>query len=105
MRVNDKKYPYLYISEGGSIWAAPFGNDREGLMYLVHLGKTKEYLNEQVELVVKGVKHFVCSSCGEAKNKEDFVAQVFAGWYCNDCSEIPRIAKNIRESKQSGFYD
>lgn len=104
MRVIDEKYPYLYISDSGSVWAAPFGNDREGLIH-VSKTKTKEYLNEQVELVVKGVKYFVCSSCGEAKNKEDFVAQVFAGWYCNDCSKIPRIAKNIRESKQPGFYD
>lgn len=102
MRVIDEKYPYLYISDSGAVWAAPFGNDREGLP---SDNKSKEYLNEQVGFVVKGVKYFVCTECGEAKNKEDLVAKVFAGWYCIDCSKISWIAKNIHESKQPGFYD
>ncbi|UYD59342.1 hypothetical protein HPMBJEAJ_00243 [Aeromonas phage avDM6] len=97
------QYPHIYFSKcSTSIWRNTNGRDQEALPK----NKPLDFLNEQCELVNTGKKYFVCTCCGIAKDKEQLIGNVFAGYYCYECHDKdPVIQRNLRDSKKSGFYD
>ncbi len=64
------------------------------------------FLNKKVALAsLHPDKYFYCSECGRVLDREQFAANVFAGYYCKECAKKPEIAELIEESKKVGFYD
>lgn len=102
--ITEDMYPNIKFSKClGFMWRKNAnGRDEEALPR----NQSLDFLNEQCGLVNSGEKYFVCTCCGIAKDRDNLIGNVFAGYYCHECHDKePQIQKNLRESKQRGFYD
>ena len=114
-----KLFPHLsfYVSPEGfiSCWVKVNGSGSMGinLKYKINVGNLLthqvEYLAELDNKVAVVSEHptefFYCTECGQVLPKSEFEENVFAGYYCKKCSQIPSVRNMINESHKAGFYD
>jgi len=116
----EKNYPNLtfQIAPDGDVhcWVKTEGSSREGVEFLTPVSvhdlsrKVLEMIgkmNTKVEIVAKNPKeYFLCSECGQVLPMKELEANVFAGYYCKECTKNNTgVRALINESKKAGFYD
>ena len=65
------------------------------------------WVNDKVKAIVNEPdKYFWCTECGTVQPMDNFKANVFSGYYCNDCYNNNKDVKDIvNVSDTPGFYD